>query len=389
MVINYKTIIKLEHTYSDIICFRYILYLLLLAVVVTICTYNIGLSWRIRSKISTRSQAFGMIGTPNQPRKVHHHIAFLKVHKTGSTTAQRIFLRYGIEKNLTFVVPNNKSWYRNIISINDTVIPGYNVILPPEGKHFDILCFHVVYNRTAFEKLMPNDTRYVGILREPYLQFDSTLRYFKPNEVFGNGQNVSTFLKNPQLYENEDVKFSFTNNRMAFEFGFPSHLFKDFNATEVKSYLQKLDKEFDVVLINEYMDESVVLLRRILNWNVSDILFITLNKSRKKHIVDTSELERRQLYRQYAKLDHALYEYFLERLWRQIRFYGHDIMSETSYFKYLRKTVEVFCFTDSMADLFIQESTWNERFSFDRRDCENMFRSELHTVDEIVSKQYK
>lgn len=360
-----------------------------MSVVVTICYYNIGLPWRVHSNIFTRSQAFRITGTPDQPEKVHHHIAFLKVHKTGSKTAQSIFLRYGIERNLTFVVPNNKSWHRNIISINDTVIPGYNIIPPPKGKHFDILCFHVVYNRTAFEKLMPNDTKYVGILREPYLQFDSTLRYFKPNEVFGNGRNVSTFLKNPQLYENEDVTFSFTNNRMAFEFGFPSHLFKNFNATEATNYLQKLDKEFDVVLVNEYMDESVVLLRRILNWNVRDILFLTLNKNRRKHTVDTSELEKRKLYRQYAKLDYALYEYFLVRLWRQIHFYGHDIMSEISYFKSLRKTVEVFCSTDSMADLFIQESKWNKRFSLDRRDCENMDKHEWNSVDEIISTQYK
>lgn len=68
-----------------------------------------------------------------------------------------------------FVVFNNKFWYWNIISINDIVIFGYNVIFFFEGRYFDILCFYVVYNRIVFEKLMLNDIRYVGILCELYL----------------------------------------------------------------------------------------------------------------------------------------------------------------------------------------------------------------------------
>lgn len=190
------------------------------------------------------------------------------------------------------------------------------------------------------------------------------------------------------MYESKDIRFSFTNNRMAYEFGFPSRLFKNYNSKQTQEYLKKLDKEFDVVIVNEYMEESVVLLRRILNWKVKDILYLTINENERKHETDNSELEKRQLYRQYAKLDYALYEFFLERLWRQINFHGQDIMREISYFKSLTKTVQNFCLSDSREDIFIEESPWSEGFSVVNEDCEKMDRSEVEYVDKIVLQQY-
>lgn len=353
---------------------------------------NIKVFWKYDSNTKKRPRALHVAGIPNNQKQAHH-IVFLKVHKTGSSTVQNVFLRYGIDRNLTFVVPNKRSGYSNVISYTDTAVPGYNIIHPPKDKHFDMLCFHVIYNRTAFDEILPKDTKYVAIVREPFLQFDSILRYFKPVEVFRDGQNVSTrtltFLKNPHLYEIKDVERSFTNNRMAFEFGFPKSLFKDFNSHKTQEYLKKLDEEFDVVLVNEYMEESFVLLRRILNWKVRDIIFLILNKNREKHILDNTELEKRQLYRQYAKLNYALYEFFFERLWRQISIFGQDILREISYFKSLRRTVEDFCLSESGPYIFVQNSTWSESFRVSRKDCDDMLRHENDYVDMILSKQYK
>lgn len=350
---------------------------------------NLFISWMYPSSIiNLGPRPLRLFRLTNKPGKVHHHVAFLKVHKTGSSTIQSIFLRFGFDRNLTFVVPSNTSQFRNVISVYESVVPGRNIIPPPKDKHYDILCFHAVYNRTAFERIMPIDTKYIGIIREPFLQFDSTLRYFQPKAVFEKAGNISTYLKNPYLYESKDIRFSFTNNRMAYEFGFPSRLFKNYNSKQTQEYLKKLDKEFDVVIVNEYMEESVVLLRRILNWKVKDILYLTINENERKHETDNSELEKRQLYRQYAKLDYALYEFFLERLWRHINFHGQDILREISYFKSLTKTVQNFCLSDSREDIFIEESPWSEGFSVVNEDCEKMDRSEVEYVDKIVLQQY-
>ena len=37
-------------------------------------------------------------------------ISFAKTHKTGSSTVQNVFLRYGWENNLTFVLPEKRTW---------------------------------------------------------------------------------------------------------------------------------------------------------------------------------------------------------------------------------------------------------------------------------------
>ncbi|XP_061186895.1 galactose-3-O-sulfotransferase 4-like [Saccostrea echinata] len=323
--------------------------------------------------------------TPNQ------HIAFLKVHKTGSTTAQGLFLRYGLKRNLTFVVANNKSWFPNIISLEESVIPGYNIIPPPKGKRYEILCFHVVYNRSAFERIMPNDTKYIGIVREPFLHFKSSIRYFNYGGHNGHAQYLRHFLQNStstQRKENSNPATSFLNNRMAFEFNFPLHLFDSFSSYEVKQYLEKLDKEFDLVIINEYMDESIVLLRRMLNWDVKDVLFVNLNVNQGTSDLNEIGLKEIHLHRQFATLDYELYHFFLKRLWKQIHSYGHDILEEISYYKLLRKNLENFCNSKETPILIVEESRWSSSFPVTQKDCNFMRQGEFWYLNEIMKQQY-
>lgn len=43
-------------------------------------------------------------------------------------------------------------------------------------------------------------------------------------------------------------------------FDFFEFLFRDFNLYKIQEYLKKLDEEFDVVFVNEYMEELIVFL---------------------------------------------------------------------------------------------------------------------------------
>ena len=46
------------------------------------------------------------------PKKCHPQtsVSFAKTHKTGSSTLQNIFFRYGWNHNLSFVCPQQKTW---------------------------------------------------------------------------------------------------------------------------------------------------------------------------------------------------------------------------------------------------------------------------------------
>lgn len=59
-----------------------------------------------------------------------------------------------------------------------------------------------------------------------------------------------------------------TNNRMALEFGFPLEVFRSRKkkTAAITEYLDQLDSEMDLILVVEKLEESMVLLRRILNW---------------------------------------------------------------------------------------------------------------------------
>ncbi|KAK3108957.1 hypothetical protein FSP39_019781 [Pinctada imbricata] len=328
------------------------------------------------------------------------HIVFIKVHKAASSSIQNIFLRYGYNRNLTFVLGKNSNFYPQVISYSDTV--SYQIIEPPPtNRAFDIMCSHVIYNRRAFESIMPRDTMYFGILREPYSQFVSTLHYFRPPYIFDieDDDPISVYLKDPSKYEIE-VKYSSTNNRQAFEFGFPLDIFKTRDMTRVNEYLRKLDSEFKLVLIAEYLPESVILMRRYLNWTTKDVIYILKNAWSQLPETNQAALNirfhvsnaTRTLYKTWATLDYALYDYFVQKLHRQILAEGSDFQSEVSNFRNILGKIEHFCNKVSrpyrFVKLHIDQTRWNGLIVYTTTDCSQLLLPEKDFHDEIRNVQY-
>lgn len=317
------------------------------------------------------------------------HIAYLKVHKTGSTTLQNIFLRFGSVRNLTFVIPENpNAGFPNIISLIDS-INKKNILPSPPGKSFDILCCHVVYSKRAFSFVMPKDTSYIGIVRDPWRQFISTVEYFRPVEVLGRNftRPITSFLHQTEKYVIRNPKYSLVNNRMAFEFNFPSSLFKNRNDEILKRYLNKLDKEFKLVVITEYFDESLILLRRYLNWSLKDILYVRFNVRRKQKY--RYQNHDRRLYRKFATLDYALYDYFVKRLQERIK-QESGFHEELRRFKYVRSKTEMFCITHRRRKEDILEivDKCGGRFTVTKSDCDLMFMPEIRFIQLLRQRQY-
>ncbi|KAK3601833.1 hypothetical protein CHS0354_041753 [Potamilus streckersoni] len=328
------------------------------------------------------------------------HIGFVKVHKAASSTTQNIFLRFGYLRNLTFVLPPEKNAFSwpNIISLNESMTT-YNIVPPPPGRHFDIVCHHVLYERESFQKFLPNDTAIIGTVREPFSLFKSMLRYMQPSYVMNiNGdQKVSQFLRNTFLYEPQNLAHSMTNNRMAFEYGCPSDIIIRRDISAFKDYLRVLDKDFAVVLLAEKFDESLVLMKRHLHWTLKDILYAKLNVLKSNQ--DTQDKDTFPLtvdpddepwYRNHSILDYYLYDFFKNRLERQIDAAGPDFAEETEQFKTVRKEVEHFCHSTvkDSDSIRIKQSPWNEEFDVTIFDCELMHKYEITFTTMIRERQY-
>ena len=65
----------------------------------------------------------------------------------------------------------------------------------------------------------------------------------------------------------------FAKNHLAFEFGFDPWTSK---ISDIKSAIKRIEHRWDFVLINEYMAESLIVLRRYLCMSIEDVAcFIT------------------------------------------------------------------------------------------------------------------
>ncbi|KAL9962064.1 hypothetical protein ACROYT_G031133 [Oculina patagonica] len=279
--------------------------------------------------------------TKNTERcKPLNHIFFLKMHKTGSSTLANMLYRYGEDRNLTFVLPQKPisfHWPKYFHLSN--MMPLYT----DEGK---ILCGHTRYNKGPVNLLFPkHKSKYITILRNPFNHFESVFNFFKFFDALrlGNRTNpIRSFLRNPPTF----TQLNFTRflylirNPSMFNLGLDYKYYQ--NRGAVTRFIKFVDQEFDLILINEYFDESLILLKSLLCWDFEDILYL-------KQKVRT-ETERTPLSREmkanilsWNQADALLYNHFNRTLWRKILEAGPKFYEDLRFFRERNKILEENC----------------------------------------------
>ncbi|XP_067657450.1 galactose-3-O-sulfotransferase 2-like isoform X3 [Haliotis asinina] len=296
-----------------------------------------------------------------------HHVVFLKVHKAASSTVMNIFMRFGISRNLSVMVPKEL----NVFSQSTHLHPDQFLHYSPDGK-YDILCCHVIYRKTSMAPYFPPDTRYIGIVREPFQQFLSAFFYYKHLSYLKKipGDNpVSTYLQDPLKFEPRHALYSYTNNRMSLDFGYPYREFN--NIPRMHDYVDQLVSELHFVVVVEYFDESMLMLKQLLGWTLKDMLYIP-RKYGSRSNTPTFTRQDRERHKQWARLDYILYERFLNIFLKTLRQKGKSFYEELKAFKNIRAQVEQFCTITNNKVLSIPGSVWNKKFSVSRNDCDLM-----------------
>ncbi|XP_033759607.1 galactose-3-O-sulfotransferase 2-like [Pecten maximus] len=336
-------------------------------------------------KETTNQIRYSIKGAPVQ------HIAFLKVHKAASTSIQNIFLRYGHEHNLVFALPKGKD-PAGVQSLTP------HAIFPiPTNRTIDIFCAHVRFNRNDFIRMLPKDTVYIGIVREPFSQFKSNIQFLREKQwiqIPNKKISVSEYLSRNEKYVKSRgrVRRPVTYNAMAHDFGFPFDLFwkTDYNA--IQDHLLRLNEEFDIVLVLEYLDESIVLMRRLLNWDLKYVLYGKLNVLKNPDKDLNFGPNEEKLYQNWAKLDYALYYFFLQKYKERLRAQSPDFFEEVAYFRETRFRYDHFC-TNLIASkndenvMLFEGSRWNRPFVVTKEDCGKLY---IHDVDflEILKRKH-
>ncbi|XP_006814245.1 galactosylceramide sulfotransferase-like [Saccoglossus kowalevskii] len=201
-------------------------------------------------------------------------LVYIKTHKTGSTTLASILERFGYTGNLTMAVPEIRHGFPRTNLFNRSMVWKIDNI-----SSFDMLTNHARYNRPELDALIPNAT-YITILRHPLAQFESMFGFFNWGRHIHTKDPIATFVNDPK-YINATIYGRATHNSQLFDLGLS--LKQTLDEDTVNKKIQSLNKEMDLVLITEYFDESLLILRDLLCWSVDDILYIS-NGVRSLHL---------------------------------------------------------------------------------------------------------
>ncbi|XP_078576886.1 galactose-3-O-sulfotransferase 2-like isoform X1 [Branchiostoma floridae x Branchiostoma japonicum] len=309
------------------------------------------------------------------------NFVWIKVHKSGSSTTTPLFQQYAFFHNLTVMMPADGgpilSW---------PIPPREGLYVKPRTGVYNALYQHSRYNKTWLEARFPPDTAYLAIIREPFSHFKSCFNYYRVSHVLKTKKNqyipnpLRTFLENPWSFKTEalhyGVRFDKTRNAQAFDLGYPLEKADELDWT--RRYIDQLEHDFLLVMVLEHLEESVVLLRRLMCWELQDVIIKLSTRNVRdypfKHYQPTpAEMH---TYRQYSAVDFMMYQHFNQSLWRKIQAQDNDFFEEVRHYKSVRVKVGEFCKIkrrmDKSAQLTIPRTRWNPSYTFDSNLCRRL-----------------
>ncbi|TNN45189.1 Galactose-3-O-sulfotransferase 4 [Liparis tanakae] len=284
----------------------------------------------------------------------HTHIMFLKTHKTASSTVLNMLSRFGEERDLRFALPlGYQLGYP--LPFNAHRVKGYR---GPRAVEFHIMGNHMRFNRPEVEKVMPADTFYFSIIRNPVALAESSFAYYKEvAPAFRKAKTLGDFADDPRKYYDPRLRNNhYARNLLLFDFGMDHNA--NFTATLAQRAEEMIRQTFRLILVSEYFDQSMILLRHALCWPLDAVVSFSLNarqqklggigglsggwvgrvataagvggkggRSQAKTLTNITEEQREKL-RQWNALDWHLYTFFNRTFWEEINRFGVAQMEE-------------------------------------------------------------
>lgn len=249
----------------------------------------------------------------------------MKTHKTGSSTILNIMFRFGEKHKLRFAFPDGRNDFFYPSPFLCSQVKDYR-----PGDCFNIVCNHMRFSYEEVAKLLPPDALYITILRSPVELFESSFHYYHkaiPLTWSISGENKLTeFLNNPwAFYSPEAFNSFYLRNMLFFDFGFDNNLEAD--DPQVMTAIQYLSKRFHLVLITEYFNESLILLKDLLCWTMEDILYFKHN-ARMGLSVSKLDPKMKDKALQWNGADWKLYQHFNATFWARVDAYGRERMKK-------------------------------------------------------------
>ncbi|UJR11274.1 hypothetical protein I4U23_015456 [Adineta vaga] len=264
--------------------------------------------------------------------KPKQNILFLKTHKTGSSTIQNIFLRYGDKHDLTFALPYKSNYFghpqvfhRRMLRPHSYFWSRMESLISPS---YNIFTHHARFNYEEMSSVMPNDTIFVTILRQPVCSLQSLLSYIHLEKFYNEtslARSMERYFSNSSsnsvYHVLSEKRFSnrYGRNQMSFDLGLDP---EDFDDSEIiKQFIREIDSQFHLVMITERMQESLILLQDLLCWSQEDMIVFEHNV-RNVDLSCNLTGDMASTIRHHNAADQILYDFFRTKFDRQVIEFG-------------------------------------------------------------------
>merc|ERR1719237_677107 len=183
-------------------------------------------------------------------------------------------------------------------------------------------------------------------------------------------------------------------NQMLWDAGLPLRAMD--NITAVQAKIEEMEETFNLVMVAERWDESMVLLKQLLCWEFSDVVNFKLNaRKESKKVVLSSEA--RAALREYLANDYLVYNHFKAKFDERVNSFGLPRMSrELAQLSSANEKMQELCSvkaTDNDALLPGENKLWGRGVvaytynTTNHPDCRLFGLSELNFIDELRKEQ--
>ena len=120
---------------------------------------------------------------------------------------------------------------------------------------------------------------------------------------------------------------------------------KDFeNQTKIRDMIGQLENQFHLVMLTEYFEESIVLLKRLLCWDLDDMVYFSL-KQRTVGWKRNISVPLQKKIQKWSAADMELYKHFNRTFWAILRNLGNDFQEEIQALRAKNKEMSEQCIT--------------------------------------------